>query len=350
MNRPLRTLLVVIVVLALLVVFVPLVIPLPPLADTAPISELADPDSRFITVNGIQVHYKQYGSGEPVMILLHGFGASVFSWREVLQPLGQIGTVIAYDRPAFGLTERPLPGSWQGANPYGVQGNLDLLFGLMDSLGVSKAILVGNSSGGRLAVQAALAQPQRVSGLVLVDPAIYTGGGQRFGLLAPIVNTPQMDRLGPILTRGIAGDQGTQFLQTAWHDPSKITEAITAGYRTPLRVADWDIALWQFTKAITTGYRKPLRVVDWDIALWQFTKAGTGDEDLAPRLSELRMPVLVAAGDDDRIVPTADSVRLGGDIPGAKLEIFPACGHVPQEECPAAFLQPVEAFMRQFKP
>ena len=326
MNRPLRTLLVVIVVLALLVVFVPLVIPLPPLADTAPISELADPDSRFITVNGIQVHYKQYGSGEPVMILLHGFGASVFSWREVLQPLGQIGTVIAYDRPAFGLTERPLPGSWQGANPYGVQGNLDLLFGLMDSLGVSKAILVGNSSGGRLAVQAALAQPQRVSGLVLVDPAIYTGGGQRFGLLAPIVNTPQMDRLGPILTRGIAGDQGTQFLQTAWHDPSKITEAITA------------------------GYRKPLRVVDWDIALWQFTKAGTGDEDLAPRLSELRMPVLVAAGDDDRIVPTADSVRLGGDIPGAKLEIFPACGHVPQEECPAAFLQPVEAFMRQFKP
>ena len=326
MNRPLRTLLVVIVVLALLVVFVPLVIPLPPLADTAPISELADPDSRFITVNGIQVHYKQYGSGEPVMILLHGFGASVFSWREVLQPLGQIGTVIAYDRPAFGLTERPLPGSWQGANPYGVQGNLDLLFGLMDSLGVSKAILVGNSSGGRLAVQAALAQPQRVSGLVLVDPAIYTGGGQRFGLLAPIVNTPQMDRLGPILTRGIAGDQGTQFLQTAWHDPSKITEAITA------------------------GYRKPLRVVDWDIALWQFTKAGTGDEDLAPRLSELRMPVLVVAGDDDRIVPTADSVRLGGDIPGAKLEIFPACGHVPQEECPAAFLQPVEAFMRQFKP
>ncbi|HMN59492.1 MAG TPA: alpha/beta hydrolase [Anaerolinea sp.] len=326
MNRPLRTLLVVIVVLALLVVFVPLVIPLPPLADTAPISELADPDSRFITVNGIQVHYKQYGSGEPVMILLHGFGASVFSWREVLQPLGQIGTVIAYDRPAFGLTERPLPGSWQGANPYGVQGNLDLLFGLMDSLGVSKAILVGNSSGGRLAVQAALAQPQRVSGLVLVDPAIYTGGGQRFGLLAPIVNTPQMDRIGPILTRGIAGDQGTQFLQTAWHDPSKITEAITA------------------------GYRKPLRVADWDIALWQFTKAGTGDEDLAPRLSELRMPVLVAAGDDDRIVPTADSVRLGGDIPGAKLEIFPACGHVPQEECPAAFLQPVEAFMRQFKP
>lgn len=326
MNRPLRTLLIVIVVLALLVVFVPLVIPLPPLADTAPISELADPDSRFITVNGIQVHYKQYGSGEPVMILLHGFGASVFSWREVLQPLGQIGTVIAYDRPAFGLTERPLPGSWQGANPYGVQGNLDLLFGLMDSLGVSKAVLVGNSSGGRLAVQAALAQPQRVSGLVLVDAAIYTGGGQRFGLLAPIVNTPQMDRLGPILARGIAGDQGTQFIQAAWHDPSKITEAITA------------------------GYRKPLRVADWDIALWQFTKAGTGDEDLAPRLSELSMPVLVVAGDDDRIVPTADSVRLGGDIPGAQLEVFPACGHVPQEECPAAFLQPVEAFVRQFKP
>jgi pimeloyl-ACP methyl ester carboxylesterase len=326
MNRPLKTFLTVLLFFIFVAVVGPLVVPMPPLADIAPISELADADSQFISVNGIDVHYKKYGSGEPVVILLHGFGASLFSWREVLQPLSQYGTVIAYDRPAFGLTGRPMPGTWQGNNPYGAQGNLDLLIGLMDALGVPRAILVGNSTGGRLAVQAALAATERVSGLVLVDAAIYTNGGQRFGLLAPIINTPQMDRLGPVFARSIAGDQGTLFIQTAWHDPSKITEAITS------------------------GYRKPLRVDNWDRALWEFTKAGSGDEDLTPRLSELHMPTLVVAGDDDRIIPTADSIRLGGEIPGARLVVIPACGHVPQEECPAPFLEALSEYLGQFQP
>jgi pimeloyl-ACP methyl ester carboxylesterase len=306
MMRFLKGLLIFISVVLVLVVLLPLVVPLPPLSNTTSIDQLADPDSKFIEVNGLKVHYKKYGAGEPVMILLHGFGASVYSWQNVIQPLSETGTVIAYDRPAFGLTERPMPSSWTGETPYGVEANIKLLFGLMDALGVQKAVLVGNSVGGRLAVQAALAQPERVSGLVLVDAAIYTGSG---------------DRLGPFLSRGIAGAEGTSFIQAAWHDPTKITPEITA------------------------GYRQPLRVPDWDRALWEFTKAGSGSEDLAPRLKELKMPVLVLAGDDDRIVPTTDSIRLGSEIPGAALVVFPACGHVPQEECPAPFLKAVQDFM-----
>lgn len=312
-------------ILALLVI-VPLVFPIQPLTDTRPPQDLADPDSRFIRVNGLEVHYQEYGSGEPVMILLHGFGASTFSWREVTAPLSGLGRVIAYDRPAFGLTERPLPGSWTGPSPYGAQANVDLLFGLMDSLGVQKAILIGNSAGGRVAVQAALQRPDRVSGLVLVDAAIYTGGGDRFGALRFIIDTPQMSRMGPYFARSIAGEQGQLFLQTAWHDPAKITAAIQA------------------------GYRKPLSVQNWDVALWEFTKAGSGSEDLAPRLKELGMPVLVVTGDDDRIVPTADSLRLAQDIPGAKLSVFPACGHVPHEECPRDWLAAVEPFIQSVQP
>src|SRR5512143_2421680 len=71
--------------------------------------ELADPDSKFIDVNGLSVHYKELGQGETTFILLHGFGASVYSWHEVMQPFSQYGRVIAYDRPAFGLTARPMP-------------------------------------------------------------------------------------------------------------------------------------------------------------------------------------------------------------------------------------------------
>lgn len=321
MSRAGKTVVLFIVLVLLIVLAGPLVIPLPPLTDTLPEKELADADSRFIDIDGVSVHYKQYGSGEPVMILMHGFGASVFSWRDVIQPLAEKGTVIAYDRPAFGLTVRPLPGEWGAVNPYSAEGNLNLLFGLMDALSVDKAILIGNSAGGRLGVQAALTRPERVQALVLVDAAIYTGGGNRFGLFAPFINTPHMDRLGPFFARSIAGEQGTQFINTAWHNPALITPEIEA------------------------GYRKPLQADNWDIALWQFTKAGSGSEDLAPRLAELTLPVLVVTGDDDRIVPTADSLRLAEDIPGAGLAVIPACGHVPHEECPQPFLDSVEPFI-----
>ena len=322
MNRPLRVFAAVVGFVLVLLIVGPLVIPIPPLPDIQPVEELADPDSRFITVNGLQVHTKEAGTGEPTMILLHGFGASVFSWREVMQPLSQYGRVVAYDRPAFGLTERPLPGSWKEESPYGVEGNLTLLLGLMDALGIEKAILIGNSAGGRLAVQAALTHPERVSGLVLVDAAIYTGSRRPFGILQPLIYTPQMDRLGPFFARSLAGAQGEAFLQAAWHDPSRITPEIQ------------------------TGYRKPLHMANWDVALWEFTRAGSGSEDLAPRLKEIALPTLVISGEDDRIIPAADSVRLSADIPGARLVVIPACGHVPQEECPVFFLDAVEGFLK----
>ena len=320
--KPLRLIGIFMLVGLLVITIGPLVIPIPPLPDPPPLSALVDEDSRFIEVNGIDVNYKQYGSGEPVMILLHGFGASTFSWREVMKPLSEYGTVIAFDRPAFGLTERPLPGSWKGESPYGVEGNLTLLLGLMDALGIEKAILIGNSAGGRLAVQAALTHPERVSGLVLVDAAIYTGSRRTFGILQPLIYTPQMDRLGPFFARSLAGAQGEAFLQAAWHDPSRITPEIQ------------------------TGYRKPLHMANWDVALWEFTRAGSGSEDLAPRLKEIALPTLVISGEDDRIIPAADSVRLSADIPGARLVVIPACGHVPQEECPVFFLDAVEGFLK----
>ena len=321
MKHPYRNLAIFILVVLFMVVVLPLIAPIPPLFDTKPAADLADADSRFVEVNGLTVHYKLFGEGEPAIILLHGFGASTFSWREVTAPLAGMGTVVAYDRPAFGLTERPLPGEWQGENPYGAEANVKLLFGLMDALGIRSAVLVGNSAGGRVAVQAALSDPTRVQGLVLVDAAIYQGGGRRFGLLAPIIETPQMDRLGPFFARSLAGQEGSQFLQTAWHDPSRITAEINAGYRLPLQVDNWDVALWEFTKV------------------------GSGSEDLAPRLAELKMPVLVVTGDDDRIVPTDLSRQLAADIPGAALAVMPACGHVPHEECPAPFLDAVQPFI-----
>lgn len=288
----------------------PLLVPIPPLENTVPPRQLADADSRFITVNGLEVHYKMAGQGEPVFVLLHGFGASVFTWHRVMPELSRYGTAIAYDRPAFGLTERPL--IWKGMNPYSPDAQIELLFGLMDSLGIERTILVGNSAGGTVALRAALARPERVRAVVAVDAAVYLEGGAPTWI-RPLLQTPQMRHLGPLLVRQIVTD-GNELIRQAWHDPDKI-----------------DAETWE-------GYRKPLRAENWDRALWEFTLSSRAS-DLAQRLSEITMPVLVMSGDDDRIVPTEQSVRLSQELPNSRLVIFENCGHLPQEECPQDFLK-----------
>lgn len=310
------------IILASLIVLLlvgPFLVPVPPVEGTRPVSELADADSHFIDVNGLTVHYKQYGTGEPVMILLHGFGASTFSWREVMQPLAEYGTVIAYDRPAFGLTERPMPGDWVGESPYGMDAQVKLVIGLMDALGVEKAILVGNSAGGTVATQTALETPDRVVALVEVDAAIYEGGGAP-SWVRPLLNTPQMNHLGPLVSRSLAGKPGQDFLLSAWHDPSKLTPEIQAGYRKPLQMENWDRALWQLTQA-------------------------SGGSDAAERLDEITLPVLVITGDDDRIVPTELSLRLADELPNAQLVVIQDSGHLPHEEQPQDFIKAVVEFI-----
>lgn len=302
-------------VLLVLVVVGPFLAPASPLEGTAPVTELADAESRFVEVNNLMVHYKEMGEGEPVFLLLHGFGASTFSWREVMEPLAAYGRVVAFDRPAFGLTERPL--TWEGDNPYAPAAQVALAIGLLDRLDIEKAIWVGNSAGGTVAVNAALVHPERVEALVLVDAAIYTGGGAP-PWIRPLLSTPQLDRLGPLLVRSI-GESGIDAIRRAWHNPDLLTEEILDGYRLPLRAENWDQALWMLTTA-------------------------SRQSELAPRLGELSMPTLVVTGDDDRIVPTAQSIRLADDIPNAQLVVFPNCGHLPQEECPQPFLEAVIPF------
>jgi pimeloyl-ACP methyl ester carboxylesterase len=325
--RIIRFIAILLAVFLLVLIVGPFLIPVPALEGTQPVQALADSDSRFIRVpldglpDGLNVHYKQQGQGRPAIILLHGFGASTFSWREVITPLSEYGTVVAFDRPAFGLTARPIPAEWQGQNPYSPSAQVNILFGLMDALDIRQAVLVGNSAGGTVAMNAALTQPERVLALVLVDAAVYSGGGAP-GWVRPLLDTPQAHHLGPLLVRSI-GERGMDLLDSAWHDRNRITPEIVEGYRRPLQAENWDVGLWQLTRSSRAS-------------------------DLADRLDEFTMPVLVVTGDDDRIVPTDDSLRLADEIPGAGLAVFESCGHVPQEECPEAFLQAVIPFLQQF--
>lgn len=317
-SRTGRIVLVVIAFLLLLLLAGPFLVPVPPLQGTLPPQAMADADSQFIEINGLEVHVKTMGQGEPVLVLLHGFGASLYSWQAVMEPLSQSGMVIAFDRPAFGLTERPL--SWEGENPYSPEAQVALVIGLLDHFGVQQAILVGNSAGGTVAMQVALAYPERVTALILVDPAVYSGGGAPTWL-RPLLATPQMRHLGPLIARQIQ-TRGPELIEMAWYDPSLVQPETIALYKKPLQVENWDKALWQFTIASRAS-------------------------GLAERLAEFSLPVLVITGDDDRIVPTADSIRLAGELPEAGLVIIPQAGHVPHEERPDLFMQAVEKFLAQ---
>lgn len=306
--------------LALLLVG-PFLVPVKPMEGTVPRRQLADADSLFEGINQVEVHYKVLGQGEPVFVLMHGFAASLYSWDGVMEAFSQYGRVVAYDRTGFGLSERPL--NWEGENPYSAEAQIDLLVGLLDQLGVEKAILVGNSAGGTIAMQTALAHPERVSALILVDPAVYNGGGGP-QWLKPLLRTPQMRHLGPLIARRIL-QEGESLINQAWHNPALLSDEMRENYLKPTRVENWDRALWEFTLA-----SKPSGLVE--------------------RLDESTLQVLVITGDDDRIVPTEDSIRLAGALPNASLVVIENAGHVPHEEKPEMFMQAVDQFLRQIQP
>jgi pimeloyl-ACP methyl ester carboxylesterase len=322
MKKALRILGYILLGLVAIALVGPFLVPISAPEGVVPVRQLADPDSLFTEVDGIEFHYKTQGSAEPALVLLHGFGASLYSWREVMPILAEQYTVIAYDRLAFGLTERPT--EWQGENPYSRSASVAQLATLLADWEIGdNLILVGNSAGGTVALEYTLAHPERVKALVLVSPAMGGGGGP-YSKYTWLLKTPQMQRIGPLLVRQIQ-QSGLQIIDQAWHDPTK-QPADTV----PL-------------------YTKPLRAEHWDFALWQYSTASQAS-NLPDRLGELNLPVLVITGDDDRIVPTQNSIDNAAKIPGAALVVLPDCGHVPQEECPQAFLVAMETFINQLEP
>ncbi len=287
-------------------------------AATAP-QPLADADSRFIDVDGLRTHYKRAGQGEPVLVLVHGSFLSLFSWRKVWEPLTHLGTVIAFDRPAFGLTERPLVVD-AAHSPYSPEGQADFIVALLDKLNVERAVLVGSSAGGTTAMLAALRHPSRVQALVLVDAMVYSGYAvSEF----PRWLRPVLRALRPVLTAQVRLMISLLFpkvVRSFWHDPARLSPEELARSRELLHVGPWARATWELIQASHALH-------------------------LEQQLTQLTMPVLVITGEHDRTVPTEQSIRLAEALPAANLVVVPDSGHLPHEEAPEAFVQAVREFV-----
>lgn len=287
------------------------------------VADLVDPDSEFYEVHGLRVHVKRAGEGLPVLVLLHGFGASVFSWSKVMGPLAEDYTVVAYDRPAFGLTDRPSSGEWDpdmwpGGSPYGPEAQVEILARILDALGVERAVLVGNSMGGAVAALVAARLPERVQALVLVDAYLESSGPP--APLQALMHSPIARRVGPTMLSPLA-----------------------ASMRPALRAFVADAAT--VTPEMVEGYARPLRLPGAGAALWELTLAGVIQVSEA-ELGRIAVPTLVLRGEADRVVTAAAAQRAADLIPGAVLRTIPGAGHVPQEERPALVIQAIEEFLR----
>ena len=274
--------------------------------------------SNWIELAGHEVHYVTAGdpNSDRLIVLLHGFGASAFSYKEVLEPLSELGYVIAYDRAAFGFSARPT--KWE-INPYGTPGQLQVLDGLIEEFGQNKNVyLVGHSAGGSIAASYAIENQQKLAGVVLFAPAVLISGGAPTWLKW-IFSIPQINHIGPKLVSKIA-TSGLDILYSSYFDQTKVTQETLNGYTAPLKIAGWEKAFWEFNKA-------------------------PRDNSVGDRLAEIAIPTLVITGDSDKIVKTEDSIKVSQLISGSELVVIPQTGHLPNEEKPAEFAAAITKFI-----
>jgi len=315
----------IIILMILLLAVGPFLIPITDLEGLVSPQQVATNESKFITVsfegtNGLDIHYiaseSESVNEKPTFVLLHGSLFNAFTWNEVMNFFSERGRVIAYDQIPYGLSEKLVAGDWTERSPYTSEAAVDQLFLFLDALEVDKVVLVGNSYGGTLAVQAALTQPERVEALILVDAAVYV----QEEMPAWLLELPQVRRLGPLFARQLGRSEA--FIRQTYLNPDKISDERMSLTTIHTQVEDWDVALWEYLSA------------------W-----GVDTPDFVPHIPDIQQPTLVITGDSDAVVPVSDSQRLDSGLPDSELVILPSCGHVPQEECPDAFEEAVGVWL-----
>jgi pimeloyl-ACP methyl ester carboxylesterase len=266
--------------------------------------------SRFVEIDGVRIHYQEKGVGMP-LVLIHGFTSSTYTWKDVFEPLSRSFRVIAIDLKGFGFSGKP-------DGDYTKRAQAQLVIHLLDNLKIEKAWLVGNSMGGEVALNVALADPQRVAGLILIDSAgVAVKGGAS---LAPAY--VRMPLIGRLLTAlALTSDKLVrEGLEKSFFDDTKVTDDRVAHYYQPLRTRGGQLAA---LRART----------QWD----QFP--------IEQDLGKINARTLIIWGAEDALIPLAAGRAMDSLIKDSKLVIIEKCGHVPQEEMPDRVLEEVTAFI-----
>jgi pimeloyl-ACP methyl ester carboxylesterase len=254
--------------------------------------------------------WEEAGRGFP-LVLLHGLGASSFSWRGNISPLGTSFRVLAPDLPAHGRTPAT------AVPDFRLETLVAELLHLLDHHGVAQAALVGNSLGGSLALLLAREFPERFPSLVLLAPAaaLRRPPWIFYPLRLPLLGLAVAALLGP-WTPWIA-------LHQAYYRKELITPEVVAGYAPTFRVL---------------ANRLALRRLVCQVDHWPLSKVEV-------LLGHLRQPICLIWGERDRILPVSQAAWLTERLPQAELYLLPDVGHAPQEEAPERVNEIIIAFL-----
>ena len=288
-------------------------------APDRPVAELAarwaPPPSQFVAIDGMAVHLRDEGPRDDPspLLLLHGTSSSLHTWEGWAAALRGQRRVISVDLPGFGLTG-PFPDG-----DYRLAHYTRFLGELLDARGVKRAVLVGNSFGGQVALEMALERPARVDRLILVDALAYPGDPASIPIGFRIARMPVLNVLMRyVLPRSVVEDS----LRDVMGDPSKATPALVDRY---------------FDMSVRAGNRASLPA--------RFEYLPT--EASAARIPQVDKPTLILWGGRDRLIPPEHGQHLHRDIAGSQLVMFPQLGHVPQEEDPAATVAAAIEFLNR---
>jgi pimeloyl-ACP methyl ester carboxylesterase len=268
---------------------------------------------KVVVVDGFKLHVWDKGTG-PAVVLLHGLGGSNYDWRLVFDPIADAGfRVVAIEMLGAGYSEKPDEADWS------LEANARRTGKVLDALGIAKAHFIGNSYGGALALGIAIEAPDRVDRLVVIDPACMP---QEIPFHVDFLRWPLLPNLLMAITpKSWLIRMG---LKEIVYDYDAVPDEVVDEYAHELGFSGAPRALIETARAI------------------EIDRA----HEYAKRYRAIRAPTLILWGDDDAVTPVRCGKWLREEIPGAKMVIFPRCGHIPHAEYPRETLEVVLPFLR----
>ncbi|MCI0711332.1 MAG: alpha/beta hydrolase [Chloroflexi bacterium] len=293
--------------------------------DVDPVSLAAD-NGAFIEVDGVTLYYETAGDpANPAVILIHGFGASHFSYRLTLPALADAGYyAIAVDRPGFGLSDKPFNFDYSHAN------QAAQIVHFMDALGIDTATVVGHSQGGNIAAHFALNYPERLDKLVIVAGAVIPnedGGGGDFGgstIAGLALGAPEL--LGDFADNSVIVFL-LEIVLGATFDRDMVRELAISAYGDEALVTD----------EVFEGYYEAFRTPHWERGLIAMTLQTEGNVLTEDELASIEAETLLVWGSADAWVSVTGGETLVELLPNVELVVYDGIGHSPMDTVPEAF-------------
>jgi pimeloyl-ACP methyl ester carboxylesterase len=265
--------------------------------------------------DAVKLAVHESGAGKPI-VLIHGLGASSYTWSKIAPELARTHRVIAIDLKGFGQSDKPLDAN------YSIFDQARLIEDYIARNKLTGVTLVGHSYGGGVALAAALdaqdAGSRRIARLVLIDSIAYR---QPMPFFFQVLRTPVLGEIGMSVIPPEV--QAARALAIAYHENSKVTPEAVSHYASALYSEGGRHALLQ-----TINSLDPQQA-----------------EDFSARYKELKLPTLLLWCELDKIVPLKYGKRLAADLPDVRIEVIEDCGHIPHEEQPEQTLTALKTFL-----